>query len=312
MIDINEADFHRLDLNLLLVFTALLRERSVTRAAQRLHLGQPAVSAALARLRAFTGDELFVRTPGGMAPTAHALALAEALKPVLEGLGQTLFRPASFDPATSERCFTLGLFDIGEVVLGPALLAQMEQQGSGMRLALRPADRNTAAAQLDSGEIDLAIADFDDVASWHRKQMLYDEYFLCIYDPRQVKLEPPLSLDDYLSLPHLLTSFSAGFSGFADEVLAAQGRARRVVLATTRFTTLPFVLGEFPSLATLPATAAHTFARRMDLVLSPVPIAMPSVEISLCWHARSETDAGHAWFRDLVACTATELAARAR
>jgi len=86
MIDIDEADFHRLDLNLLLVFTALLRERSVTRAAQRLHLGQPAVSAALSRLRAFTGDELFVRTPGGMEPTAHALALAESLKPVLEGL----------------------------------------------------------------------------------------------------------------------------------------------------------------------------------------------------------------------------------
>jgi LysR family transcriptional activator of mexEF-oprN operon len=312
MIDINEADFHRLDLNLLLVFTALLRERSVTRAAQRLHLGQPALSAALARLRAFTGDELFVRTPGGMTPTVHALALAESLKPVLEGLGQALFRPASFDPRTSERCFTFGMFDIGEVVLGPALLPRMEQEGAGMRLALRPADRSTAAAQLDSGEIDLAIADFGEVASWHRKQALYHEHFLCIYDPRQVPLQPPLSLDDYLSLPHLLTSFSAGFSGFADEVLAAQGRSRRVVLATTRFTTLPFVLAEFPSLATLPATAARTYARRLGLAVSPLPIEVPHVDISLCWHARSDTDAGHAWFRELVARTATGQAAHAR
>jgi len=304
MIDIDEADFHRLDLNLLLVFTALLRERSVTRAAQRLHLGQPAVSAALSRLRAFTGDELFVRTPGGMEPTAHALALAESLKPVLEGLAQTLFRPASFDPASSERCFTLGVFDIGEVVLGPSLLAQMEQQGRGLRLALRPADRVSAAGLLDSGAIDLAMADFGEVASWHRKQPLYQEHFLCIYDPRQVKLAPPLALDDYLALPHLLTSFSAGFSGFADEMLAARGLARRVVLATTRFTTLPFVLAEFPSLATLPARAAHAYARRLDLALSPLPFDMPAVDIALCWHARSDTDAGHLWFRELVARTA--------
>src|SRR6218665_508622 len=119
MIDINEHDFHGLDLNLLLVFTALLKERSVTRAAKRLYLGQPALSASLARLRKLLDDELFVRTGQGMEPTAHALELAIRLKPVLEGLSEALFSPNSFVPAESERTFSLGLFDIGEVTLAP-------------------------------------------------------------------------------------------------------------------------------------------------------------------------------------------------
>ncbi|MYN10896.1 LysR family transcriptional regulator [Pseudoduganella aquatica] len=305
MIDINEPDFRRLDLNLLLVFTALLRERSVTRAAQRLYLGQPAVSAALSRLRAFTGDELFVRTPSGMAPTARALALAEAVKPALESLSLALFAPAGFDPASSTRCFTLGMFDIGEVTLAPALLARMEQAGQGMRLALKPADRNNSAQLLESGAIDLALADFAAVPSWLRSVPLYSEQFACIFDPRLVPAALPISLEDYLAYPHLLTSFSGGFSGFVDEVLAKQGRSRRVVMATSRFTTLPFVLGAFPSLATLPLRAARVYAARLQLAISPLPFALPDVDLSLAWHARHENDAGHAWFRELVASVIT-------
>ena len=138
MIDINEHDFHKLDLNLLLVFTALLRERSVTRAARRLYLGQPAISASLARLRAFAGDDLFVRTAQGMEPTTRALALAERLKPVLEGLSAALFTTSAFDPSSSDRTFSLGMFDIGEVTLGPELLGDMEAEAPRVRLALRP------------------------------------------------------------------------------------------------------------------------------------------------------------------------------
>lgn len=301
MIDIHEPDFRRLDLNLLLVFSALLREGSVTRAAQRLHLGQPALSAALARLRAFTGDELFIRTPSGMQPTARALVLAAALKPVLEGLGQALFTDSAFDPATSVRSFTLGLSDVAEVTLAPGLLARMEAAGPGMRLALKPADRHSAPALLDSGAIDLALADFPDLPAWLRRQPLYEEHFVCVFDPALVPAATPLSMDDYLRYPHLLTSFDGAFSGLVDEALTQRGLERRVTLATTRFTTLPFVLSAFPSLATLPAAAAHTFARRLGLAVSPLPFALPTVSLALAWHLRHDSDPGHAWFRALVA-----------
>jgi len=308
MIDINEPDFHRLDLNLLLVFSALLRERSVTKAAQRLHLGQPAVSAALARLRTFAGDELFVRTPSGMTPTSRALALADALKPLLEGLSTALFTAPAFDPATSARCFTLGLFDIGEVTLAPALLARLEAAGNGLRLALRPADRQTGAQLLDDGALDLAIADFGDTPPWLRTRALYKEHFVCVYDPRLVTVPSPITLEHYLAYPHLLTSFSGSFSGFVDDALTAMGLARRTVLTTSRFATLPFVLSAFPSLATLPAAAAHVFASRLGLATSPLPFDLAGVDLSLLWHVRDDADPGHRWFRELVADVVTTLA----
>jgi LysR family transcriptional activator of mexEF-oprN operon len=189
MIDINEHDFHRLDLNLLLVFTALLRERSVTRAAKRLYLGQPAMSASLARLRTFAGDDLFVRTAQGMEPTTHALALAERLKPVLEGLSDALFATNAFDPSSSDRTFSLGMFDIGEVTLGPELLGDMEAGAPRVRLALRPVDRANAVAQLEAGTLDLAITDIGATTGWIRTKPLFQEFFACIFaTPRWFEL----------------------------------------------------------------------------------------------------------------------------
>lgn len=307
MIDINEADFRRLDLNLLLAFSALLRERSVTRAAARLFIGQPAMSAALARLRAFAGDELFVRGANGMEPTAHALALAERLKPVLEGLSDALFASGGFDPATSERTFALGLFDIGEVTLAPPLLRELARQAPAVRLALRPVDRHDAVAQLESGAVDLALTDLGPHAGWICTQHLYREHFACMFDAQQVKVRTPISLKDYLAHPHLLTSFSGGFQGFVDEALAAQGLARRVTMTTTRFATLPFVLRSFAGIASLPGTAARELGAKLGLTVSPLPVEVPPVDLSLAWHARYDNDAGHRWFRELVAAVVTGL-----
>jgi len=307
MIDINEADFRRLDLNLLLVFSALLRERSVTKAAGRLFLGQPAMSAALARLRAFAGDELFLRSANGMEPTARALELAEALKPVMEGLSDALFATGGFDPLVSERSFALGVFDIGEITLAPLLLGAMATESPSVRLALRPVDRNDALAQLDSGAIDLAIIDMDAHAGWVRTQPLYQERFACVFDPKLVKAKAPISLDAFLAHPHLLTSFSRGFTGFVDEALAQQGLARRVTMTTTRFATLPFVLRSFAGIAALPATAAYEFASKLGLTVSPLPVEIPPVDLFLTWHARHDNDAGHRWFRDLVERKAIEM-----
>lgn len=307
VININEADFHRLDLNLLLVFSALMRERSVTQAARRLYLGQPAVSAALARLRAFAGDELFLRSAQGMEPTARALELAEALKPVMEGLSHALFSSGGFEPASSERSFDLGLFDIGELTLGPLLLRATGSEAPAVRIALHPVDRNDAAAQLESGAIDLALTDLAAQPGWMRTQRLYQERFACMFNPKLVKAKTPVSMEDYLSHPHLLTTFSRGFAGFVDEALARKRLARHVTMTTTRFATLPFVLQDFAGIASLPATAAYALGPKLGLSVSPLPVDVPPVDLMLAWHARHENDAGHRWFRELVARTAIEL-----
>lgn len=300
MIDINEHDFHRLDLNLLLVFTALLRERSVTRAAKRLFVGQPAVSASLARLRAFTGDDLFVRTARGMEPTTYALILAERLKPVLEGLGTALFYDDAFDPGTSERTFSVGMFDIGEVTLAPGLLGDLAQEAPRIRLALRPVDRASAVAQLEAGTLDLAITDLAHTAGWICARALFQESFACIFDPATVREQVPISLDAYLAYPHLLTSFRGEFTGYVDEVLEQRGLSRHVSMTTTRFSTLPFVLRRFRGIASLPGTAARELGGALGLAVSPLPFDVPAVDIYLVWHARHDTDAGHAWLRELV------------
>ncbi|QEZ42940.1 LysR family transcriptional regulator [Cupriavidus oxalaticus] len=300
MIDINEHDFHRLDLNLLLVFTALLRERSVTRAAKRLYLGQPAVSASLTRLRIFAGDDLFMRTAHGMEPTKHALALAERLKPVLEGLGAALFSTSAFDPGSSDRTFSLGMFDIGEVTLAPELLGDMETEAPGVRLALRPVDRASAVAQLEAGTLDLAITDIGTTTSWIRTKPLYQEFFACIFDPKVVRARIPISLEDFLAYPHLLTSFGGEFVGYVDEVLKERRLSRHVTMTTTRFSTLPFVLRRFRGIASLPGTAARELGGALGLAVSPLPVEVPPVDLSLVWHARHDTDTGHQWLRDLV------------
>jgi LysR family transcriptional regulator, mexEF-oprN operon transcriptional activator len=300
MIDINERDFRGLDLNLLLVFTALLRERSVTRAAKRLFLGQPAVSAALARLRGFVGDELFVRTSQGMEPTAYALALAEQLKPILEGLSEALFAPGGFDPAKSDRTFNIGLFDIAEITLAPELLASIAAEATGVRLALRPVDRENVSPQLDAGALDLAIADLGATSSWTRTRPLYPEYFACIFDPALVDAKAPISLNEYLTYPHLLTSFSGDFRGYVDQVLEDRGKSRQVTLTTTRFSTLPFVLRRFRGIATLPWTAARELGGALNLTVSPLPFEVPPVDLYLAWHARHESELGHQWLRELV------------
>jgi LysR family transcriptional activator of mexEF-oprN operon len=307
--DINESDFRRADLNLLLVFSALMREGSVTRAAQRLYLGQPAVSAALARLRDLFRDELFLRTARGMEPTARALELADQLRPALAQIHGALFGTQRFDPASAERSFRLGMPDSIEVALMPTLIRRIAERAPGVRLVSQLAGREQGARLLDSNEIDLGISRFSDISAWHRQQALYEEGYSCLYDGRRMGLKSPIGLPDYLEHPHLLMSFVGDFEGVVDEPLRRLKRRRRVVLSTTRFSTLPFILKETDTIATLPTSMARRCARVFGLTLSPPPIPLETFTISMMWHARSDQDAGHLWLRDLIAGLVREEAA---
>lgn len=296
MMNINERDFRGVDLNLLLVLHALLEERNVTRAASRLFIGQPAVSGALKRLRHAFGDDLFVRTSHGMAPTPRALELAAVIGPVLGSLQQALSTRPSFDPLTSERVFRIGLSDALEVALMPELMQGLAQAAPKVRVISRVADSPRAAALLDSGEVELAVGVLQDVPTWQRRRTLFDWTFVCVFNPRHVRVRAArITLAEYLRYPHVITSFSASLNDYIDDRLKDRGLVRQVVFSSPHFATSPLIVRQMPAIATVPTFIAQTWRDALGLKVSPLPIEVPTHSVELSWTATNDGESGLQW-----------------
>lgn len=296
MENIIENDLRRVDLNLLLVFRALMRERSVTRAAQSLFLGQPAVSGALKRLRAAFGDELFVRTPHGIVPTQRALEFSRHIEPLLQSLHQSMTQQPAFDPTRAQRVFRVGLSDSLEIVLMPDIVDRLMRLAPDVKLVVHRVDSTRAAALLDDGSVELAIGVFRECESWHRRQPLFQWRFVSVYNARLVRLRRKrLTMEEFLRHRHVLTSFSAGLRGHMDEQLALRGLSRQVVFSSPNFMTSPFIARRTPVIVTAPDFIAEIWRDTLGLSLSPLPFDMPCYEVSLMWAAVNDRDAGLAW-----------------
>jgi LysR family transcriptional activator of mexEF-oprN operon len=301
MWSINEAHFRRIDLNALIVFMAVMRERSVTRAADRLLLGQPAVSHALGRLRTLFDDPLFVRTRTGMEPTPRALAAFERLVPALGEVHAAVFDPPPFDPRTAEATLRLGIPDDLDPVLLPGLTARLAAEAPGVGLVVRPADFRSIPGQLDGGDIDVAVsARPPGLERWHTAETLRREGFLCLYDAGQFDRDPCADLAAYTAAAHVLVSQAGRLTGAVDRQLADLGRQRRVVMAVAHFASLPALLTRAPLLANVPATCARLYARDHGLSAAALPFAAPDFALSLVWPARLAGDPFHIWARDLL------------
>ena len=302
MSNIIERDFRKVDLNLLLVFHALLRERSVTGAARRLYIGQPAVSGALKRLRAAFADSLFVRTSHGMSPTPRALELAAVIDPLLLGLHQVLGSSSAFEPAASERVFRVGLSDALEVALMPQLMRTLAEIAPGIRLISRITDAPRASGMLDADDIELAVGVFQKRSAWHRIQPLFRWRFVCVFNPNLVKIRGKrLSMAQYLRYPHLLTSFTADLRGFIDELIQRQGHRRRVIFSSPNFATSPLIVARMAALTTVPTFIASAWRDALGLRLSALPFSVPEYEVSLLWKAAADGDKGLEWLRSVFA-----------
>lgn len=307
MTAIDHANLSRLDLNLLVAFDALLTERSVTRAAARVGLGQSAMSHNLARLRALFGDELLTRGAEGMRPTPRALALADPVRVTLAQIQAAVLKREDFDPATAERVFRIGLADSIEVAVVPSLMARLRAAAPRVSLRLRPINRISVLDELDAGSLDLGIGVFTQGQVHHKRRPLYTENFLCLFSSEQLKLSPPISLDDYLRVPHILTSLSDDAHGAVDEVLAKHKLKRSIAMTTLGFLAVPFVLRGAPLITTMPSRLARYFAEAFGLVTSEPPIELPSFTISLLWHASFDQDPAHVWLRQTVSGLASEV-----
>ncbi|MBR0654124.1 LysR family transcriptional regulator [Plastoroseomonas arctica] len=294
------TDPEKLDLNLLRVFDAVARERHVTRAAARLNLSQSAVSNALARLRAALGDELFLRRPGGVEPTALALSLIAPVGEMLGRLRETLASHAPFDPASSDRVFSVAFSEYAEVTLAPPLLARMAQVAPGCRLAIRHADRTNSDALLESGEALLAVAVLREPAAIYTRVMLMAEDFLTLMRRDHPLALGEMTLERFTRYPHLLHSPNGSRSGALDGPLREAGYPRRLGAVVAHLGAVPAILQNTDMVMTLSARLARGMAAAQTLVVRECPIAIEHTRLSLIFHRRFEADAGHTWLRRLL------------
>lgn len=293
----NRNDLRRLDLNLLIVFETLMHERSVTRAAEKLFLGQPAISAALARLRSLFDDPLFVRTGRSMEPTARAAEIFALLSPALDSISTAVSRAADFDPATSTAVFRVGLSDDVEFALLPALLRRLRAEAPGVVLVVRRANYLLMPNLLASGEISVGVSYTEELpANAKRKTLRRSKPKLLRAD----SVPGPLSLDDYCARPHALVSFAGDLNGFIDDQLLKMGRSRKVVLAVPQFNGLGTLLAGTDLLSVVPDYTAAALTAVGGLRAEDLPLETNSFEMSMAWRGAQDNDPAERWLRSRI------------
>ena len=293
-------DIRSIDMNLLVVFDAMIEHRSVTRAAEAVGLSQPAMSAAVARLRAWFDDPLFVKTGSEMKATPRALALAKPVRRVIETVKGEILQQSGFDPHKTDRTFTIITPDIGEVNFLPKLLERLSQSAPQARLRAISKSRPAAAAALESGEAELAIGYFPDLqkAGFFR-QKLFDSPHVCIVRSDHPVVKERLSLKQYLALSHVVVQ-PDGREHVFDLYLAQRGIKRKVVLELSHFMSLLPVIESSDLIATVPADLADVCQRYATIRKVAVPIKSPVIPLHQFWHRRFHKDPANIWIRGVV------------
>jgi len=292
-------DIRNVDLNLLVALDALLAERSVSRAAVRLHLSQPAASALLARLRELFGDPLLLRSARGMLPTQRALELLGPVRNVLDEIDAIVQPRAAFDAASALHTFTLSASDYVEYALLPKLVDFLEHKAPGVRLAVVPLDLNTVAKQMENGEVDLCITGLQNAAAGLHRRPLYTERIVAVVRRNHPGVRDRLTLDKYCSLEHIQVSVrGSGFSARIDEALALLGRRRRERLAVPHFLLVPEIVARSDMISTLPERLARGYASRLRIF--ELPLDIEAFTVGEIWHERNDRDPAQKWLRDLL------------
>lgn len=307
-----ELNFRTLDLNLLRVFNEVMTERSLTKAASKLALTQPAVSNALRRLRETLGDELLRRKGQGLEPTPRALALWPTVQQALRQLEETL-APGRFVPGQATTTFVLAMADATAAELIPGLIRVIDQDAPGVTIRVVPLTTRDPRRLLDEEAADLAIGYFpavlasltaqaqagETVAFEH--QRLYLSNYVCVMRRDHPLAREELTLDRYCAARHLLVSFSGRPYGFIDEALAGLGRRRHIVLTVNQFFTAGRVVATSDLLTVLPRHFVSVTGIADQLVLRELPFVVPAVHVDALWHRRLQHSGAHTWLREVLA-----------
>lgn len=293
------------DLNLIRVFDALMKERSVTRAGDRIGLSQPAVSAALNRLRHVFNDPLFVRQNNDMLPTNLALELADHARSALMDIESMLYLGRELDLETLSRVFTLLGADFFSTLFLPALAGHVQRLAPLVQIRLLDSGRGDIHRLLLENEVDMALEATFDAPEWVSSQVMFRSPFVIIGSSRNPALSDipegrPIPLELFLRSRHAIRSISGSFSGLVDETLEANGLKRVVSLALPHFQGVAQAVAGSNYIAAIPVQFARAVRRSLDLVIFQPPVEVPAPEIMLYWHSRHDRDPAHQWMRQEI------------
>lgn len=290
-------DLRQIDLNLLVVFNQLLVDRSVSLTADKLGLSQPAVSNALKRLRDLLKDDLFVRTSRGMEPTPYAMHLIEPVGYALGMLQSALSQRDSFDPATSERTFTLAITDIGEIYFMPTLMATLSRVAPHIKISTLRHQEGHLSDDMASGNVDLAIGLLPSLTTGFFQRRLFKQRYVCMFRQGHPQANNPITLAQYKSLPHVgIVSANTGH-GELDDWLTKKGIERHVQLQVPHFVAVGHILHSSDLIATVPERFAQKCEEPFQLETSPLPFKLPDIAIHLFWHAKYNREPANMWLR---------------
>lgn len=289
-----------MDLNLLVVFQQLLTERRVSKVAENLGLSQPAVSNALARLRKLFGDELFLRTAQGMAPTPFAEQLAESIGYALGMIHGAVNQRSSFDPATSERSFSIGMTDIGEIYFLPSLMREIARVAPAVSISTV---RNTAINlkdAMEAGQIDLAIGLLPQLKGGFFQRRLFLQKYVCLFRKGHRLDKRRLSEAEFFAADHVAVVSAGTGHGKIDELIDRNSPQRKIRLTVPHFVAVGHILQSTDMVATVPERLAQRMAEPFGLVYVNHPVKLPEIAINLFWHAKYHKDPANQWLRGLV------------
>jgi DNA-binding transcriptional LysR family regulator len=275
----------------------------VTRAASRIGLSQPAMSHALSRLRSLFADDLFVRAPTGMEPTARAREIQLLVAAAIEQIEAALNLGAAFDPAASTAVFTAGMAEYAEVALVGRLARGFAETAPNATLRLVPATGPEALDRLERGEIDVAVAHLAQVPAHFEASVLLRDPFVVVLRQGHPAAARPWSLEAYAAQDHLLVSPRGATSGALDRILIDFGLKRRLALLVATYLAVPAALAQSDLVATVPSRTARQIARTQAVEILPLPIDFATT-MSMVWHRRAAKDPAQIWLRALLTAAA--------
>jgi DNA-binding transcriptional LysR family regulator len=319
-----EMAMSNLDLNLLRVFDAILRERNVLRASEAIHLSPSAVSHALSRLRAFLDDDLFIRTVGGMEPTARALEMAPLVRDALVIIDRAI-GPKRFDPGSTERQFCVAATDYMTAVVLPPFFRATSIAAPHASITLLPASRIDLTTQIDVGRVEIALGSFSNVPSRIREQTLFEERDMMVIASDHPLAGRQIGLSEFAALPLLVVSTGGSDDGFLSErgltrrtemfdrsaltaAFESIGRKPEFKIVQPHFLAIPSLLSGTRTAAIVPASLARLFSRSGAAYAAELPWQATPRALQMIWHERHTDDQGHVWLRTMLADAAREVA----
>jgi DNA-binding transcriptional LysR family regulator len=301
-------DLQSFDLNLLVVLHTLLLERSVSKTAERLHLSQPATSAALNRLRKALNDPILVRDGLQMVPTPRAEQLAEPIQAILKEIEQTLAAPQPFDPSTIDRTFKVATNDYGTFVLVPMLMQRLGSIAPGIDLEIWEIAQDVEAS-LRQGKVDLVVADAWTLRHCKCTETLFSETFTCLVRQNHPRIHTQLTLEDYVKENHALVSSRGRVTGNVDAALSQRSLQRRVGLTLPHVLSVPAAIASTDLIVTLATRIAKHFATDYALKTFMPPISLDSFEIAMAWSSRMSNDMAIQWLQNELRDVVPEIVA---